>query len=79
MYMIPFTMLHAYCCSPAATEGAVDNSCTVNRQIADRDFKYVAKLVLYTYSVSHVVWRMRSSCKRIVQGQKVRRQDHKVS
>jgi len=38
----------------------------VNRQIGVRDFKYVGKIC--PLRIGHVIWRMRSGCKRIVSG-----------
>ena len=39
-------------------------SCIVNRQIGVRDFKYVGKIC--PLHIGHVIRRMRSGCKRIV-------------
>jgi len=38
----------------------------VNKQIGVRDFKYVGKIC--PLRVGHVIWRMRSGCKRTVNG-----------
>ena len=41
-------------------------SCIVNRQIGVRDFKYVGKIC--PLRIGHVIRRMRSGCRRIVNG-----------
>ena len=41
-------------------------SCIVNRQIGVRDFKYVGKIC--PRRIGHVIRRMRSGCRRIVNG-----------
>jgi len=41
----------------------------VNRQIGVRDFKYVGKIC--RLRIGHVIWRMCSGCKRIVNGRPI--------